>query len=322
MGFKCSPDYAQEVTENIFHDVEDAEVYINNIGAFSQSQDDHMALLQPKLTELQDSGFTVNPLKCDWAVKETDWLGYWLTPIGLKPWKKKIEAVLQMQPLTSLKLLDSFIGMVNYYRNMWPHRLHILAPLTAKTGTPKKGKNPLLFHWTLEMQKAFDQVKELMAADVIGAYPDHIKPFCIFTDASDYQIGACIMQECKPVTYYSKKLNSAQMNYTAINKELLCVVATLREFSSMLLGAELHVHTDHTKNLSIDDSSQQRLCWIFYADEYGPELHYVECLHNVIADTFSRLLRSFVSSPLVGKKATNVVSDSKRNNRNESSHLL
>ncbi len=137
------------------------------------------------------------------------------------------------------------------------------------------------------MQKAFDQMTALMAADadVLCAYPDHNKPFHIFTDASDYQLGACIMQEGKPVAYYSKQLNSAQMNYTTIDKELICVVATLQEFCSMLLGAELHVHTDHKSILNIGDSSQQCLCWTFYVDEYRPELHFVDGPRNVIADT-------------------------------------
>jgi hypothetical protein len=113
-----------------------------------------------------------------------------------------------MQPPRSLKLLRGFIGMVNYYRDMWSHRLHILAPLTAKTGAPQKGEKPPPFQWTLEMQKAFNQMKALMAADVLCAYPNHNKSFHIFTDASDYQLGACIMQEGKPVACYSKKLNS------------------------------------------------------------------------------------------------------------------
>jgi hypothetical protein len=156
-------------------------------------------------------------------------------------------------------------------------------------------------------------MKALMAAEVLCAYPDHNKPFKIYTDASNYQLGAYIMQDDHPVAYYSRKLNSAQCNYATIDKELLCVVATLmtlREFQSMLLGAELHIYTYHKNILHVGDSSERRLRWISYVDEYGPNLLYIEGPRNVIADTFSRLSCKDVPSTLVGKKAAHSVSDS------------
>ena len=69
------------------------------------------------------------------------------------------------------------------------------------------------------MQEAFDKMRLLMAADTLCAYPDHNKRFDIYTDLSNYQMGVCIMQEGHPITYYSKKLNSAQRNYSTTKKE-------------------------------------------------------------------------------------------------------
>jgi hypothetical protein len=227
--------------------------------------------------------------------------------MGLKPWKKKIDAVLQMQPPTNLKQLRGFMGIVNYHRDMWPHRSHFYLHSPLKQVHPKK-VSP--FKWTPEMQKAFEEMKALMAVEVLCAYTDHNKPFKIYTDASNYQLGACIMQGNRPVAYYSRKLNSAQRNYATIDKELLYIIATLREFQSMLLGAELRIYTDHKNILNVGDSSERRLRWISYVDEYGPKIHYIEGPCNVIADTFSRLLRKDKPSTLVGKKAAHLVCNS------------
>jgi hypothetical protein len=158
MGFKCHPDFAQEVMENIFWDVAEVEVYIDDIGIFSDSWEQYIAVLCTVLQKLQGHGFTVNPLKSEWVVKGTDWIGYWLTPIGLKPWKKKIDAILKMQPPKSLKQVRGFVGMVNYYTDMWPHQSDISAPLAVKTGAPNKGEKAPPFVWSPEMQKAFDQI--------------------------------------------------------------------------------------------------------------------------------------------------------------------
>ncbi len=192
--------------------------------------------------------------------------------------------------------------MVDYYRDMWPHWAHLLTPLTSQTGAPKKGQPQQKYAWTEEMQAAFDQMKALMTMDILCTYQNHNKPFHFNTNASDYQLGLCIMQDGQPVVYYSKKLNNAWQNYSTVDKELLSIVMTLCEFWSMLLGAELHIHTDHKNILNIGDWSQRRLWWISYVDEYGPELHYVEGSTNVVADTFSRLsCKDTPVSPAVGK---------------------
>jgi hypothetical protein len=85
MGVKQSSDIAQEVMENLFCDLDNVEVNIDDIGCFLSSFSMHRFTLNIILTHLQQNSFTVNPSKCEWAVQETGWLGYWPTPSGLTP---------------------------------------------------------------------------------------------------------------------------------------------------------------------------------------------------------------------------------------------
>jgi hypothetical protein len=72
-----------------------------------------------------------------------------------------------MQPPTNLKQLPGFIGMDNYYRDIWPHISHILSPVTTKTSAPQKGVKAPPFKWSPEMQQTFAEMKALMAAEVL-----------------------------------------------------------------------------------------------------------------------------------------------------------
>jgi hypothetical protein len=283
MGIKQSPDIAQQIMEDLFCSFDDVEVYIDDIGIFSNTWEEHFASLEKVLSTLQDNNFTINPLKCEWAVQETDWLGYWLTPTGLHPWKKKIQAILAIQHPKTIKELLSFIGAITFYGDMFPKCSHLLAPLTSQVGQRN-------IKWTPECESSFNAIKALLSRDAFLRYPDHNKPFHVYTDASDYQLGSVIMQDGKPVAHFSRKLNSAQQNYTTGEKELLSIVETLREYHTMLFGRpKLHIYTDH-KNLTFQNLQTQRvLRWHLFIEEYGPTFHYIQGKDNSVADALSRL---------------------------------
>jgi hypothetical protein len=63
MGLKCSPDIAQVVMENVLSVIEDADIYINDVGAFSDYWDHHINLIGTILWRLCENGFSINPLK-------------------------------------------------------------------------------------------------------------------------------------------------------------------------------------------------------------------------------------------------------------------
>ena len=95
-----------------------------------------------------------------------DWLGYWLMPTGLRPWTKKVEAIVKIKPPTTATEMRTFLGMITYYRDMCPHPSHVLAPFTKLAGLPKKAK----LEWTSELDKAFKKIKTAIAQDALMGF--------------------------------------------------------------------------------------------------------------------------------------------------------
>jgi hypothetical protein len=131
------------------------------------------------------------------------------------------------------------------------------------------------WHWDPIHQIAFDNVKATIIKEVVLAYPDFLKPFEVYTDASSKQLGPVITQENRPIVLFSRKLSGAQSKYTITKLELLTIVETLKEFNGMLWGQQINVYTDH-KNLTQDGlglTSDRVTRWRILLEEYAPRDH-------------------------------------------------
>ena len=115
MGTNQSPDIAQEELEKTLQGIDNVKKYIDDIAIFSNNWNDHIRTLDLVFQRLQQNGFSINPKKCEWAVQETDFLGYYLTPNGIKPLSKQVRAILDLQAPKNIKQLRAFIGLCNYY---------------------------------------------------------------------------------------------------------------------------------------------------------------------------------------------------------------
>jgi hypothetical protein len=186
--------------------------------------------------------------------------------------------------------------MVNYYRDMWVRRSSLLAPLTSMISKNVK------FVWTDVHQKDFENIKKIICREVMLTFPDFSKPFHIYTDASDTQLGAVIPQDDTHIAFYSRKLNSAQKRYTTGEQELLSIFETLREFCNTLLGYKIIVHTDHKIITYAKSTSDRVMRWRLLIEELGPEFKYIQGKHNLIADALSCLeMEDYYDEPILDK---------------------
>ena len=117
-----------------------------------------------------------------------------------------------------LKELQRFMGMVNYLAKFIPNLSNVTVPLRELL------KNDTAWHWEEIDQKAFEEIKCRFTAENSLQYYDVSKPVVLSVDSSSYGLGACLLQEERPVSYASRSLNSAEKNYAQIEKELLAIL--------------------------------------------------------------------------------------------------
>ena len=207
-----------------------AAPYIDDIVIFSSSIEAHLDHIQQVFSRLQQHNLKLKLKKCSFFLKETQYLGFIINDQGVKPDPEKVKAINTLPAPTTVKQVRSFIGMCSYYRRFIPRFSAIAEPLIALT------RKYARFSWDEQCQKAFDYLKENLSVIPLLHYPDLHKPFCLYTDASDQCIGACLTQPLddnqdeipntlneKPIYYLSHKLSPTQTRWSTIEKEAFAI---------------------------------------------------------------------------------------------------
>ncbi len=178
--------------------------------------------METVLTRLHDARLKVNVAKSLFCAHEIECLGYILTREGIKPQPKKVQEILVLNLPNNVKELRHFLGMVQYYRDMWARHSEMLAPLTDLVGECGETKTTRMnktkkrpWRWDPIHQQAFDNVKAAIAKETVLAYPHILKPLEIYADTSSTQLGAVISQDNRPIAFFSRKLLKLNRNILA-----------------------------------------------------------------------------------------------------------
>ena len=152
-------------------------------------------------------------------MQEVHYLGYVLTPEGIKPKPDKVEAIKSFSVPSKIKHLRSFLGMIGYYGKFIRNFAVLAKPFYDLT------KKDVPFQWSDTCDRAFNKLKDrMLSSDVLG-FPNFKKPFILATDASTTGLGACLSQDMdgvlKPVGYVGRCLSSTERNYTTTDQECL-----------------------------------------------------------------------------------------------------
>jgi hypothetical protein len=288
-GLTNAPGTFMRLMNDIFREELDrcVIIYLDDILIFSPNEEQHREDVRKVLQKLRQENLYAKKTKCEFFRREIAFLGHVISGEGIEPDPAKVTTVQKWPRLTHVKEVQSFIGLVNYYRTFIPDYAKIATPLTNLLRKDQP------FEWKAEQEEAFIALKKaLMTTPVLSIFNPH-RPIEVHTDASNFAIGAVLLQDGHPVAYESRKLSSAEVNYPVHEKEHLSIVYALTKWRTYLHGTKdpFTVITDHQSLKYLETQgtlSSRQARWGEKLAEFNFDIRYKRGRLHVAPDAISR----------------------------------
>ncbi|GJS96598.1 putative nucleotidyltransferase, ribonuclease H [Tanacetum coccineum] len=235
-------------------------VFIDDILIYSKTREEHVEHLRLVLKLLKREKLYAKFSKCEFWLREVQFLGHVINGNGIHVDPSKIEAVKNWKALRTLSEVRSFLGLAGYYRRFIENFSKIAKSLTILTQKCKT------FDWGEEQELAFQTLKDKLCNAPVLALPDGPEDFVVYCDESELGLGCVLMQRAKVIAYASRQLKIHEKNYTTHDLELGAVVFALKIWRHYLYG---------TKSIEL-------------FSDYDCEIRYHPGKANVVADALSR----------------------------------
>jgi hypothetical protein len=261
-------------------------VYLDDIFIFSKSREEHVKHVKQVLDVLRNEKLFLKMSKYEFGKTSLIYFGHIVGGDELKMDPSKVKVILEWPKPNNVIEVRSFLGAAQYWRKFIANFSSIAAPLHVVTSVKQ------VFQWGGKQQKAFDALKEKISSVPVLALPNLRQPLKIQIDASNYAMGAILLQHGKPICFHSETFNGAVINYPTYDKELYALVQSVKKWKHYLLGKETIVHTDNQPLQYLQSKTKlqqaRHFRWMGFLQQFHLVIRYKKGIYNKVVDMLSR----------------------------------